>query len=354
MNITDQQPFGVVVGVDGSEHGEAAARYGAVEADRLGTTLDLVHVLPASIPLAPETDPIVSEPILSEPILSEPIVSEASLQSYGTEILERAQKSALEVRPGVQVLTHLRSGNRAHELLGCAERAALLVLGNRSPKTFDRIWTGGTVTAVAAGAVCPVVVVPAEWQQDVVRGRVAVGVDTPGEAHDLLEMAFKTARDLHADLVVLHAWRLEGVYDDIIADRTSAERWQHHQTELIERDLAEFRERYPDVPIRIYVRHEDPAHALVRVTGGVDRLVLQRLATARPLHHLGRVGRAVLRDSRCPVVIQPSHQQPSHQQPSHQQPSHQQPSHQQPSHQQPSHQGAHVRAADTPAEALAR
>jgi nucleotide-binding universal stress UspA family protein len=339
MNITDQQPFGVVVGVDGSEHGEAAARYGAVEADRLGTTLDLVHVLPASIPLAPETDPIVSE---------------ASLQSYGTEILERAQKSALEVRPGVQVLTHLRSGNRAHELLGCAERAALLVLGNRSPKTFDRIWTGGTVTAVAAGAVCPVVVVPAEWQQDVVRGRVAVGVDTPGEAHDLLEMAFKTARDLHADLVVLHAWRLEGVYDDIIADRTSAERWQHHQTELIERDLAEFRERYPDVPIRIYVRHEDPAHALVRVTGGVDRLVLQRLATARPLHHLGRVGRAVLRDSRCPVVIQPSHQQPSHQQPSHQQPSHQQPSHQQPSHQQPSHQGAHVRAADTPAEALAR
>jgi nucleotide-binding universal stress UspA family protein len=329
MNITDQQPFGVVVGVDGSEHGEAAARYGAVEADRLGTTLDLVHVLPASIPLAPETDPIVSE---------------ASLQSYGTEILERAQKSALEVRPGVQVLTHLRSGNRAHELLGCAERAALLVLGNRSPKTFDRIWTGGTVTAVAAGAVCPVVVVPAEWQQDVVRGRVAVGVDTPGEAHDLLEMAFKTARDLHADLVVLHAWRLEGVYDDIIADRTSAERWQHHQTELIERDLAEFRERYPDVPIRIYVRHEDPAHALVRVTGGVDRLVLQRLATARPLHHLGRVGRAVLRDSRCPVVIQPSHQQPSHQQPSHQQPS----------HQQPSHQGAHVRAADTPAEALAR
>jgi nucleotide-binding universal stress UspA family protein len=334
MNITDQQPFGVVVGVDGSEHGEAAARYGAVEADRLGTTLDLVHVLPASIPLAPETDPIVSE---------------ASLQSYGTEILERAQKSALEVRPGVQVLTHLRSGNRAHELLGCAERAALLVLGNRSPKTFDRIWTGGTVTAVAAGAVCPVVVVPAEWQQDVVRGRVAVGVDTPGEAHDLLEMAFKTARDLHADLVVLHAWRLEGVYDDIIADRTSAERWQHHQTELIERDLAEFRERYPDVPIRIYVRHEDPAHALVRVTGGVDRLVLQRLATARPLHHLGRVGRAVLRDSRCPVVIQPSHQQPSHQQPSHQQPSHQQPS-----HQQPSHQGAHVRAADTPAEALAR
>lgn len=314
MNITDQQVFGVVVGVDGSEHGDTAARYGAVEADRLGVPLDLVHVMPAAIPLAPE---------------HEPVLSEASLQSYATEILDRARKGALEFRPDVEVRTHLRSGSRAQELVACAERATLLVLGNRSPKAFDRIWTGGTVTAVAAGAACAVVVVPAEWQQDVVRGRVAVGVDTPGEAHDLLEMAFKTARDLHADLVVLHAWRLEGVYDDIIADRTCADRWQHHQTELIERDLAEFRERFPDVPIRVYIRHEDPAHALVRVTGGVDRLVLQRLA-GRPLRHLGRVGRAVLRDSRCPVVVVPSHQV------------------------QPSHHGAHALTSDAPVEALAR
>ena len=84
MNITDQQVFGVVVGVDGSEHGDTAARYGAVEADRLGVPLDLVHVMPAAIPLAPE---------------HEPVLSEASLQSYATEILDRARKGALSSGP---------------------------------------------------------------------------------------------------------------------------------------------------------------------------------------------------------------------------------------------------------------
>lgn len=290
MSKADQQPRGVVVGVDGSEHGYAAARYGATEAHRLGVSLDLVHVLPASIPVATE---------------HEPMVSNASLQSYGTEILARAKTVALDVWPDLEVETWMRSGNRSHELLVCAEQAHLLVLGNRSPSAFDRIWTGGTVTGVSGGASCPVVVVPAEWHQDVVRGRVAVGLKTPGEGHELLEAAFAMARDLDADLVILHAWRLDGVYDDIIADRTRADRWKQAQTKLIERDLEDLRERFPDVPFRIYVRHEDPAHALVRVTGGVDRLLVHRPPSGRLRHDLGRVGRALLRDAHCPVEVVP-------------------------------------------------
>jgi nucleotide-binding universal stress UspA family protein len=290
MNNAFQQPGGVVVGVDGSEQGYTAARYGAAEAHRLGVPLALVHVLPASIPVVPEHVPVLSE---------------ASLQSYGHEILERARAAALETRPDIEVETELRSGNRSRELLAATGRAGMAVVGNRSPRVFDRIWTGGTVTAVASASTCPVVVVPADWQPDVVHGRIAVGVKTPGDGPRQYDAAVSMAQELGAELVVLHAWRLEGVYDDIIADRTRADRWQQSRTELIEDDLAELRERVPDVPIRVYVRHEEPAHALVRVTGGVDRLFLQRPTSGHPLHHLGRVGRAVLRDSRCPVVVVP-------------------------------------------------
>lgn len=291
MSSAFKGPGGVVVGVDGSEHGYAATRYAATEADRLGVRLDLVHVLPASIPVMPE--------LLRS-------MSESSLQSYGLDILDHARKAALESRPGVEIETHVCSGHRTSELLACGEHARLIVLGSRSPSAFDRIWTGRTVTAVASSAPCPVVVAPAAWEDAPLRARIAVGVKTPGDARLLSETAFELARELGAELVVLHAWRLEGVYDDIIADRTCTEGWQHTQAALLERDLADLRERFPDVPVRVYVRHEDPAHALVRVAGGVDRVLLQRPA-GRMGHHHGHVARAVLREARCPVVVLPEH-----------------------------------------------
>jgi nucleotide-binding universal stress UspA family protein len=288
----DSVVVGVVVGVDGSQQGYAAARYGAAEAHRLGVALDLVHVLPGAIPV--ESGQV-------------PMVSDASLQSYGADILRRARRESLDTWPGVRVETRLRSGSRSHELLACAEHARVLVLGSRSPKNLDRLWTGGTLTAVAGRSPCPVVVVPAAWDPSVVHGRIAVGVKDPEGAHEAYEAALSTARDVRADVVVLHAWRLEGVYDDIIGDRTGTDRWQQRQTELIERELGEVHQRFPDVGVRVYVRHEDPAHALVRVTCGVDRLLLERPEAGGPFHHLGRVGRAVLRDARCPVVILPNH-----------------------------------------------
>ena len=106
--------------------------------------------------------------------------------------------------------------------------------------------------------------------------------------------------------VVLHAWRLEGVYDDIIAHRTETEGWLREQTELIDQELAPSRAAFPSVPVRVFVRHEEPAHALVRVTRGADRLLI-----ARPSHHgrgrgVGRVGRAVLREAHCPIEVLPA------------------------------------------------
>jgi nucleotide-binding universal stress UspA family protein len=292
MINTVQGSGGVAVGVDGSDTGYAAVSFAAGEAERLGVHLDLIHVLPASIPVDPEFLSHVADP---------------SLQSYGCEILERARKTALETRPAVEIESHLLSGSRTQQLLEISKGAKLVVLGNRSPKALGRIWTGGTVTGVSGGSACPVVAVPVAWEPAEVHGRIAVAVKTPGEAGGLFESALRLAHDLGSELVVLHAWRLEGVYDDIVADRTVAERWQRNQTALIERDLAGPRERFPDVPVRVYVRHEDPAHAIVRVTGGVDRLLLQRPPSGRLVNHLGRVARAVLRETHCPAVVLPDH-----------------------------------------------
>jgi nucleotide-binding universal stress UspA family protein len=282
----------VVVGVDGSEHGYGAARYAAAEAARSGARLELVHVLPGRLPAAP---------------FMMPMVPDSSFESFGAEILQRGRQVAQDEAPGVEVETHLRIGGRIQELLAYGEGASLLVLGSRSPRSLDRLWTGGTVTSVTAASSCPVVVVPADRESVAARGRVVVGVKSPEGADELLEAGFALADDLHDDLVLLHAWRLDGVYDDIVAGRTVSERWQHEQGELIEKAIVDQRAAFPEVRVRVYVRHEDPAHALVRASSGADRLLLLGPRAGRWTHHLGRVARAVIRDARCPVEVLPDH-----------------------------------------------
>ena len=285
---TCQGGGGVVVAVDGSEQGYDAVRYAAREAHRLGVSLHAIHVLPSTV--------LAGSAMMM-------MVPDESFRSYGAEILERTRTTALETVPDLQVTTQLGMGGRIQQLIAVAAQARLMVLGSRSPGSLDRIWTGGTVTGVASRAACPVVVVPAEGEPREPRGRLLAGFKSPAHAAELFDASFLLADELDAELVVLHAWRLEGVYDDIIVDRVEEEEWCRQQTELIERELVDYRAAFPDVPVRLYVRHEDPAHALVRGTRGADRLLIVRPAHGGLVHHLGHTARAVLREAQCPVEV---------------------------------------------------
>jgi nucleotide-binding universal stress UspA family protein len=286
----------VVVGVEGSEQGYAVVRFAAAEARRVEASLDLVHVLPGYVSAPPMT---TMTPLM-------PILPDVSFESYAAEILERARETALDEVSSLQVETHLCAGTRVSQLLTFAEGARTVVLGSRSPDGFDRVWTGGTVTGVASRAACPVIVVPADHEPDEVHGRIVAGVKTPGHTAELFDAAFPLADARGAELVVVHAWRLPGVYDDIIAGRTVADLWQREQTELIEKELTQYRAAFPRVVVRVYVRHEEPAHALVRATRGADRLLVMRPTHIGPVHHLGRIARAVFRDGRCPIEVVPA------------------------------------------------
>lgn len=283
-------PYGVAVGVDGSAHGYVAVRFAASEAERLALPLDVVHVLPADVPVVPARLP----------------VPDASLQQYGAGFLARARTVALQAVPTLEVRSHLRTGDRTQELTDVSRGAALLVIGSRSPGTLDHVWTGGTVSVIAGSSDCPVTVVPADWEKALRHGRVAIGVKRLEDAAELFAQGFSWAAERDAELVVVHAWRLDGIYDRIIADRTCAESWEHDTSLRIEQELARYRGEFPGVAVHLFVRHEDPAHALVRVSRGADRLLIQRLPSGTSIHHLGRVSRAVLRHSRCPVVVLPA------------------------------------------------
>lgn len=286
---THQQPP-VVVGTDGSSAALQGVRWAAREASRLGTGLIVAHVLPENPVFGPALP-----------------IPEATLRQHGTRVLESAAALAREEVPDLTVEVVLVEGTRVMGLVETARSAALLVLGTEHRSLSDRVWTGATVAGVAARSTAPVVVlgdaVSSSVADGVEHGRIVVGAKTSTPSHELLAAAFALARSRSAEMVVLRAWKLAPYFDEVVANRGARTEWRDRETARIEEALVDFRERHPDVRVRVDVVHEQPAAALVAASATADRLMLERPVRGGVLHHLGSVARAVLRESRCPVEV---------------------------------------------------
>lgn len=294
MNTQEAQRGHVVVGVDGSERGYAGVRYAAAEAQRRGVRLDIVHVTPGYLPVGPFL-----------------MIPDGSLEDFGSTVARRAAHEADDAVPGLDVTSHQVHGNRVRELVAFSRDAGLLILGARHLSAMDHVWTGATVTGVVSRASCPVAVIPADWEAPpAAHGRVVAGYKSSEHSAELFEDAFVVAEEMNAELVVLHAWKLDGVYDDVVAGRVEEKRWNGEQGARIEAELADYRESFPDVRVRVRVVHDVPTRALVHASRTADRLILVKPAHLGLLHHLGATARAVLRLAECPVEIVPRRRQP--------------------------------------------
>ena len=289
MRTKLQRP--IVVGVDGTDQGRLAVRYAVLEAQRLGCGLRLVHATPETVPMAPMV----------------PLISVDTLDQVSHRIVNEGKQLAYDVTDGeIQVEKLVQSGSRVHILMGAAEDARLIVLGHRDRSILGRFFTSSTCTGVASRAHCPVVCVPTIWTPGSRHGRVVVGVEGPEHSQDAMGVAFAAAAERKAKLTVLHAWKLQSPYDDIIVSRAAVEEWKGSATAMLEQVLGDWREAYPEVDVEIDVRHQHTAPALVGATEGADLLVLGRRGRGAPFGiHLGSTARTLIRESRCPVEIAP-------------------------------------------------
>jgi nucleotide-binding universal stress UspA family protein len=147
--------------------------------------------------------------------------------------------------------------------------------------------------------------VPAGWTTDA-HGVVMVGVKSPQHAGGMLADAFAAARRRRARLVVLHAWKLPSVYDDIIEVRVDTEDWQRQATAELDALLRDWRAAYPDVQVETRVVHDHAGHALTEASSTADLLLIVRRGHGAPAStHLGSTARAVLRSAHCPVRVVP-------------------------------------------------
>ena len=282
----------ITVGIDETEGSRAATRWAAHEAVRLGLGLRIVHVYNNVIPMGGFYGALYPNAPVDGRHLAERLVAHARRDVRGV-----ISEESLETR--------VVQGDRRDGLLQVAADSAMLVVGDQQRPFVDRLFTGSILIALAAHAPVPVVLVPAGWEADPADGAVVVGVKSPESARPLVRRALDLAAARRARLVLLHAWEYPSGYDELIANHVDKVEWEERaRKELLQ--LVDGIEGGHGVDVEVRVVHGQPARALLEASRTAALMVVGRRRHGFPFGHLGGTGRALVRETRSPLVVLPA------------------------------------------------
>jgi nucleotide-binding universal stress UspA family protein len=138
----------IIVGVDGSDHSQAALKWAYEEAAHHGASLNVVAAWRA--PVLPQSPPYGSLP---------PEGYDTQPGNDTLALLERLV-AELEVRtPAVDMQTSIEEGNPAKVLIERSKGADLMVVGSRGRDGFAGMLLGSVSQHLVAHAHCPVTIV---------------------------------------------------------------------------------------------------------------------------------------------------------------------------------------------------
>ncbi|WP_438490153.1 universal stress protein [Streptomyces sp. S186] len=283
----------VTVGVDGTPHALAAARWAAREARlrqsrlRLLTAWQPLTAKPRAAPWAREI-----------PHRPDPIIEEA-----------RAEVESAE--PGVPVEVSPVREPPLDALAEAAEQADLLVLGSRGLGPAARFALGETGLDLVPRVAIPVVLVRARQDGPTAddSSSVAVGVSLHAPCDALLAFAFETAARRAVRLRAVHGRNLPPFAYDYdrsgAVERADAEVAARMARQELSEALRPWREKFRDVPVEEQVVMESPAPALLHGAAGTQLLIVGRRHLGHAVPRIGHVVHAAVHHAPCPVAIVP-------------------------------------------------
>lgn len=283
-----QQKGPVLLGITGSGENRGALLFAADEARRLDQAVRLVHAVHHVVPPPPGGI----------------LVSYQRLDEVAEVVLSDVRHELAELAGDVRVETVARLGRPVDVLVGLSETASILVLQHRERARLGRIVTGSTSVGVALRAHCPVVSIPDGWSPDGF-DRVVVGVDEFGGPAHVLQRAFAEAAARGAALTVVHAWRLDRPYADLVTAGDEWQGWLPRARRHLEDATAPWRVGHPGMDVAVEVQHEWSAEALVDASRVSDLLVLGRRSGRSPRFTLGSLARTLIGHAVCPVEVVP-------------------------------------------------
>ncbi len=280
----------IVVGVDGSEDGLRAVKFGARLALKVGANLLLVHA--------------VDDAMLAGAwgVVYDPEVLQNAGVSANEAAAEIARKQGL---PEDQLRTEVVLGSAGGVLGRLSEVADLVVVGRHSVSGVERMFVGSTSVSVVAGARCPVVMISAATHPERVGSKklVGVGLNTSPVNRSALEAAFYSASLLDARLEIVHALQPPiGLFAPKLTptDLDELIRFTRGGIEAMAQEQAK---SYPGVEFEVVVVAASPINELVSRSETYDLLVLGTGAETIPGFGLGGLLRGLMAHSLCPLYI---------------------------------------------------
>ena len=201
----------------------------------------------------------------------------------------------LRLPAGVEVSTVADLAVPSEMLIKLARKAQVLVLGQHPARWFTQVIEGATSLHIIDHVTCPVVIVPAGWQQsEMVGPDVVIALDGKSAARPALDLAIAAARAQQARVVALHAGK-----------RTTSAIEDAEDHALLAELLAAARQDNPDITFTSMVIADDADQAILTMSERVSLMVLSRPAYRWPGAWSSSVAHAVANRSGCPLAIAP-------------------------------------------------
>lgn len=311
-------PTGIVVGVDGSEHGRCALIWAAKEARRRRRPLHVVTAYSVPIFAASGLDGGYST------------IDDTVIQDGAKAVLKEAIDSLGEY-DDVDISSSVESGDAAGVLLQFSEHAELLVFGTRGRGGFVGRLLGSVSSALPAHAKCPTVTVPLRFAERLgeevsdrrireeeareprkgVEQVVAVGVDGSEQARVAVLLAAEEAMLLGVPLrVVCAVPQFSGSLAWVPAPVDREELFRDIQSQL-KAGTAWLQSHFPDLEVQTSLVDGAPVDILVDVSRSVDLLVLgTRGHGGFAGMLLGSTTDGVLHHAKGPVMVVPDRDDP--------------------------------------------
>ena len=298
MNEPGPAGTSVVVGVDGSADSALAVRWAAADAVRRGRALHLLHA-------AYDWRQFAYPQEFAGRALQ--VADDAEVRQASAGILADAVMQAQDVEPDLPITTATTVQPAVTALMEAARHAALVAVGSRGLSGFAALLVGSTGAQLAAHAACPVVIVRrGQGREGPHAGRVVVGIDGSHHAGHALGFAFEQAafRDIGLTAVHVYRWPAGGPPDDMLPLCYDPDDVRDDEQCLAAESLSGWRERYPEVEVRLDTVSGRAGGVLAELSAGAQLLVVgARGRGGFTGLRLGSVSHAAVHHASCPVAV---------------------------------------------------
>ncbi|MDR0284892.1 MAG: universal stress protein [Propionibacteriaceae bacterium] len=278
----------ILVGIDGSDDGIRAARYGIGRAKRLDGDLWFVNAV---------DDGVVTG---GWGIIYDPTV----LKEAGQAAVEQAADLATAMGVAAdRIRTDVVIGNPTTVLAEFSKEAEILIVGRRASSGIERMFVGSTSTTLAAATYCPLVVISAASTPEPTGRYHRVTVAMGGSGDKPLRWACQEARTRPSTIDVVHVipYQPTSIVSFLPATAAQERQWEERVLAGLKRMVEPVPQQFSDLEIRVRSQRGVLADELIQESSPVDLLVLG--VKPRPAMSLGGPLRAVLAHAACPVAL---------------------------------------------------